>query len=105
MGDQTYHKIGQDFSDLYGTEMSQFFGKPCLKIKAKAFAAFFKGDMVFKLGQEEVNLLLEKYPDSEKWDPSGKKRPMKDWLQVPYSFQEDWTTLAKQAMNYVEVNT
>ena len=100
-----FDEIGQELNEQYGTETSQMFGKPCLKLNKKAFAAFFKEEMVFKIGQQEVKLLLEKYPGSANWDPSGKKRPMKDWLQVPAEFQEDWKALAFKALNYVEENT
>ena len=94
--------FGKEFAEQYGTTISRLFGKPCLKANNKAFAAFFKGDMVFKLGQQEVKLLLDQYPGSVNWDPSGKKRPMKDWLQVPAAFEEDWRTLTKQALDYLE---
>lgn len=104
MNDQFYNEIGQHFAEHYEVTIGQMFGKPCLKTSNKAFAAFFKGEMVFKLGQQEVNLLLHKYSGATNWDPSGKKRPMKDWLQVSADFKNDWTELAKQAMDYVEEN-
>lgn len=104
MSDQLYNDIGQQFADQYGTTVGQMFGKPCLKTNNKAFSAFFKKEMVFKLGQEEVNLLKSKYPGSINWDPSGKERPMKDWLQIPADFSEDWAGLAKQALEYVQEN-
>lgn len=102
MNDQLFSDIGQQFEDQHGTSTGQMFGKPCLKTGKKAFAAFFKGEMVFKLGQQEVNLLKDKYTGSVNWDPSGKNRPMKDWLQVPAEFGDDWTALAKQALDYVD---
>lgn len=104
MSDTLYQEIGEKFSAEHGTVSGQMFGKPCLKTHNKAFAAFFKGEMVFKLGQAEVNPLLEKYTGSVNWDPSGKKRPMKDWIQIPTEYQEDWKTLAQQAMAFVEAN-
>lgn len=104
MSDQLYSDIGQQFAAQYGTSVGQMFGKPCLKTSQKAFAAFFKGEMVFKLGQQEVNLLRDKYTGSVNWDPSGKNRPMKDWLQVPADFSGDWKKLAKQALDCVVVN-
>ena len=79
--------------------MGQMFGKPCLKKNNKAFAAFFKGEMVFKLGKEDLSLILEKYPGSQNWDPSGKDRAMKDWIQIPADFLKDWDSLAKEAMD------
>ena len=95
-----YDEIGQQFEEKHASTMGQMFGKPCLKSGGKAFAAFFNGEMVFKLGQQEVIQLIKKYPGSVNWDPSGKKRPMKDWLQVPADFKDDWTTLAEQALDY-----
>lgn len=104
MSEQLYDKIGQQFIDQYGVTVGNLFGKPCLKTGKKAFAAFFKEAMVFKLGHEEVDLLIDKYSNSTNWDPSGKKRPMKDWLQVPADYINDWVKLAKQAKEYVEEN-
>ena len=103
MSEQLYSKLGQELTAKFGTSTGQMFGKPCLKTtNNKAFAAFFKGEMVFKLGQKEVNLFKDKYPGSVNWDPSGKKRPMKDWLQLPADYSTDWAPLAKKALDYVE---
>ena len=104
MSEHIYIEIGQQFANKYRTSVGQMFGKPCLKTEKKAFAAFFKGEMVFKLGQQEINLLKDKYTGSVNWDPSGKKRAMKDWLQVPIDYSDDWVILAKQALDYVEKN-
>lgn len=89
------------FASDHGVISGQMFGKPCLKANNKAFAAFFKGEMVFKLGQEEISQIRDKYSGAVNWDPSGKKRPMKDWLQVPAEFGEDWASLANQALDFV----
>ncbi len=105
MIEQFYKDLGLAFAEQYGTTMSQMFGKPCLKTGKKAFAAFFNDEMVFKLGREEVNLLKEKYPHSQNWDPSGKNRPMKDWLQIPNDYKEDWADLAKQALDFVDAHS
>ena len=102
MSEQLYHEIGQQLANEHGTTMGNLFGKPCLKVNNKAFAAFFKGAMVFKIGQEEANLLKEKYQGSQNWDPSGKKRPMKDWLEVPVEFSADWNSLANKALKYMQ---
>ena len=101
---QVYTNIGNQFAEKHGTSLGQMFGKPCLKTGTKAFAAFFNGQMVFKIGQQEVDLLKDKYSGSTNWDPSGKNRAMKDWLQVPSEFSGDWDRLAKQALDYVNLN-
>jgi hypothetical protein len=86
---------------IKGAEESQLFGKPCFKINGKAFVAFFKDCMVFKLSgamhKEALSLA-----GSELFDPSGKKRPMKEWVQVPYIYSDKWKKFAKAAFDYVK---
>ena len=98
-------KLFQSIAEkLDGAELSQMFGKPCIKLNGKAFGCFFQEELVVKIGAEEANSLIKKYEGSQLFDPSGKKRPMKDWLQVPYDYNKDWTKLAKQAAGFVEAN-
>ena len=105
MSQELYNNIGREIGGQFGSSAGQMFGKPCLKTSEnKAFAAFFKEEMVFKLGQQEITFFKDKYPNSTNWDPSGKKRPMKDRLQVPADFKGHWKVLAKQALDYVEEN-
>lgn len=105
MSEQIYNEIGQRLKDELHSSAGKMFGKPCLKTADnKAFSAFFKGEMVFKLGQQEVNLLKEKYTGSTNWDPSGKNRPMKDWLQMPVEYKDHWDELARKALYYVNEN-
>ena len=35
------------------------------------------------------------------WDPSGKGRPMKEWVQVPFAHAASWTGMAAHALAYV----
>lgn len=81
-------------------EQSQMFGKPCFKVGGKAFIAFFQEEMVFKLAGDAhaEALALE---GSQLFDPSGKKRAMKEWVQVPYAHKAKWAKYAKAAMQYV----
>lgn len=60
-----------------------------MKTRGKAFMVIFHDDVVFKIGQERVAELLKVYEGSSHWDPSGKGRPMKDWLRVPEEFSGD----------------
>jgi hypothetical protein len=92
-----YLSIGQSFK---GSEEIQMFGKPCFKIKGKAFVCFFQNEMVFKLtGKSHSNALS--LDGSQLFDPSGKKRPMKEWIQIPFDYSDKWTEYAKLAMEYV----
>jgi len=92
-----FHSIGNSIND---SVKGQLFGKPCYKIGSKAFICFFENEMVFKLSNEAHSLALE-LPESQLFDPSKKKRPMKEWVQVPYSHQGNWLNFAKEACKYV----
>ena len=92
-----YLSIGQRLKDA---EKSQMFGKPSYKINGKAFICFFQNEMVFKLTgllqKEALNL-----KGSKLFDPSGKKRPMKEWVQIPFEYSAAWKKYATEAMKYV----
>ena len=92
-----YISIGQK---LKGAEQSQLFGKPCFKINGKAFICFFKNEMVFKLSGDNHKEALS-LSGSQLFDPSGKKRPMKEWVQVPFRHKSKWKDYAGHAMKYV----
>lgn len=92
-----YFSIGEG---LENSEQSQMFGKPCFKINGKAFICLFQNEMVFKLTKEIHSEALN-LEGSQLFDPSGKKRPMKEWVQVPFDYNERWNRFAKEAMKYV----
>ena len=77
------------------------FGKPCFKINGKSFIAFFQNCMVFKLSGEAHAEALN-LQGAQLFDPSGKKRPMKEWVQVPYAQKSKWTSYAQAAYEYVK---
>src|SRR2546430_16104786 len=81
-------------------EKSQLFGKPCFKVNGKAFICFFQNEMVFKLTGDTHSEALS-LDGSKLFDPSGKKRPMKEWVQVPYDYTDKWKKYATEAMKYV----
>ncbi|MDA9774571.1 hypothetical protein N9B82_06400 [Saprospiraceae bacterium] len=95
--EQYFLDVGNNVAD---SEKSQLFGKPCFKINGKAFCCFFQSEMVFKLMGEQHRDALSL--DSAKlFDPSGKGRAMKEWVQVPYEYNDMWETFAKAALEYV----
>jgi hypothetical protein len=82
------------------SEQSQMFGKPCFKVKGKAFCCFFEDCMVFKLGGQDHAEAL-KLKDAKLFDPSGTGRAMKEWVQVTAQHEEQWVPLAKKAARHV----
>ncbi|HEY1039367.1 MAG TPA: hypothetical protein VGF30_08195 [Bacteroidia bacterium] len=95
--EKLYTETGQSFKKA---EESQMFGKPCFKINTKAFICFFENCMVFKLtGDTHKEALALK--GAKLFDPSGKGRAMKEWVQVPYTSKEKWASYAEAALKYV----
>jgi len=92
-----YLEIGNKLKD---SVQSQLFGKPCFKINGKAFMCFFENEMVFKITGDTHSEALS-LKGSQLFDPSHKKRPMKEWVQVPYAHKSKWKKYAFEAMEYV----
>ncbi|RYZ32239.1 MAG: hypothetical protein EOP49_37820 [Sphingobacteriales bacterium] len=91
-----YQRIGHG---IEGAEESQMFGKPCFKIGGKAFISFFGDEMVFKLlGSAHTTAI--NLDGAKLFDPSGKERPMKEWVQVPFAHATGWKALADEALAY-----
>jgi hypothetical protein len=91
-------------SAVKGAEESQMFGKPCFKINGKAFVCFFKDCMVFKLTGKTHEEAL-KLKGAELFDPSGKGRAMKEWVQVPFTHSKKWQEYTRAALAYVRGNS
>ena len=96
-----YLAIGQTLADA---EKSQLFGLSCFKINGKAFISFFQNCMVFKLTGEALQEALS-LDRAQRFDPSGKNRPMKEWVQLPFDYVDEWEVYAKAAYEYVKANT
>lgn len=99
--EKKYLDIGKKIKDA---EQSQLFGKPCFKINGKAFICFFKDNMVFKL-KGDVHKEALSLDGSELFDPSGKKRPMKEWVQVHFDYSGKWAAYATSAFDYVKADS
>jgi len=95
--EELFYSTGSQIKDSI---KSQMFGKPCFKIGKKAFVSFFNDCMVFKL-TNEMHAEALSLDGSELFDPSGKKRPMKEWVQVPYDYKDEWLRFAQAAVEYV----
>lgn len=93
-----FEELGNDFTDSVAGKL---FGKPCFKIAGKAFMCFFQDCAVFKLPSAERAEALTK-AGASLFDPSGKGRPMKEWVQVPFAHKADWERFAATAFEYVK---
>ena len=75
------------------------FGMPCLKQSGKAFAGYYRGAMVFKLGGAPHARALT-LTGAALFDPMG-GRPMKEWVVVPAEHAAQWLALARDAQGHV----
>jgi hypothetical protein len=102
MSDDRISQAREEFDQLAehlatdGVVRASMFGKPCLKINGKAFACQFRDGTAFKLTPEPHAEAL-RLAGAELFDPSGKHRPMKEWVQVPVDHADRWPELAKAA--------
>lgn len=87
---------------LPNAALGQLFGKPSVKLGKVHFICGYQGCLVVKIGKEAIENSRSKYEHAQLFDPSGKGRPMKDWLQLPQEYEEDWLELAREAYNFVK---
>jgi hypothetical protein len=79
-------------------ERAVWFGTPAAKVEGKIFMALWRGTLVARLGADEVGQRVLAR-DGVRFDPSGKGRAMKDWLETNAEYAE-WTELALGAIAF-----
>ena len=95
-----YDAITAELAAISPTIAGKMFGMPCLKCNGKAFAGYYEGAMVFKLGVPRHAEALA-LSGARLFDPSGRGRPMKEWVEVPAEHVSQWFELARAALAYV----
>jgi hypothetical protein len=97
-----FDQIARDLAVQHdGVTTGKIFGKACIKTHGKALAAFFQGDIALKLAGDDHRAALA-LDGAQLWDPSGKRRPMREWVQIPFACAQAWAKLAARALEYVE---
>jgi hypothetical protein len=96
-----YDAVASEMMASSTTISGKMFGMPCLKNNnGKMFAGFYEGAMAFKLGGASHAEALA-LSGCRLFDPSGRGRPMKEWVEVPAEHASRWLELARKAFNYV----
>jgi hypothetical protein len=98
--EKIFNALADGFAKQPDVVRGQMFGKLCVKVNGKAFIAFHKDEMVFKLGGEAHKKALA-MKNAHLWDPSGKGRPMKEWVCVPAFHSTLWKEFSEYAQTYV----
>jgi hypothetical protein len=96
-----YEVVVSEMMATSPTTSGKMFGMPCLKnSNGKAFAGYFEGAMVFKLGGDSHSEALA-LSGARLFDPSERGRPMKEWVVVPNEHASRWLEFARDAFDYV----
>src|SRR5690242_1703202 len=94
-----YDAVVSEMMATSPTNSGKMFGMPCLKNRnGKAFAGFFAGEMVFKLGGANRAEALA-LAGARLFDPSERGRPMKEWVVVPIEHVSRWLEFARDAFD------
>ncbi len=76
------------------------FGASALKIRGKVFAMLSRGKLVLKLPRQRVDALVTAGA-GERFDPRRDGRLMKEWVVVDSTSDEEWLSLAQEALAFV----
>jgi len=96
-----YNEVAAELVATSPAVAGKMFGMPCLKNNGKAFAGFYQDAMAFKLPVPWHTEALA-LSGARLFDPSGRGRPMKEWVEVPAEHASRWLELAREAMRYVD---
>lgn len=95
--EEHFYKIAKEFPD---SKTGKMFGALCIKnTKGKSFAMMWHDDIVVKLDADDVNKAL-KLKGAKLFDPMD-GRPMKEWVQLPFTHAKLWKELAEKSFDYV----
>ena len=94
-----YDEVTTELMATSPTTSGKIFGMPCLKTNGKAFAGYYQSAMVFKLAVPEHTEALA-LAGAQLFDPSGRGRPMKEWVEVPVEHAARWLDFARAALRY-----
>lgn len=75
------------------------FGASALTVEGRIFAMLTRDRLVVKLPKGRVDALV-----ATGWGvrfDANRGRPMKEWLSVDPHHEDDWTTLAEEALTFV----
>ena len=95
-----WNELVAEFSPEQDVSAGKWFGKLCLKVEGKVFAALWGDDVAFKLtGEAHVEAL--QVEGAHLFDPRGQGHPMAEWVQIPAAQSSTWSRFARLACETV----
>jgi hypothetical protein len=81
-------------------QLGQMMGHPCIKAGGKIIASFQseKDSIAFKLPDEAEREKVLAMEGVVPFEPMGKGRVMKEWVDVPVAHEAKWAQLAETAL-------
>ena len=98
--EKEFSKLVDKLAESHDGVAGQMFGKQCIKVGGKAAVAMFQECIVFKLPEPEHTTAIG-LKNSILWDPSGKGRAMKEWVQIELTHKKKFAAFAEASANYV----
>jgi len=97
--EEFFNELTNEIPDVARGKM---FGALCMKTpNGKASAMFWKDNIVVKLTGEAYNEAMS-LDGAQLFDPMD-GRPMKEWVQIPFSYKAKWKGLAIQSAEGVKI--
>jgi hypothetical protein len=97
---ESLEELAAAFSPQQGVTVGRWFGKQCLKVEGRVFAARSGDAMAFKLPEEALSQALQ-LEGAHLFDPRGTGHPMKEWVEIPAGGADAWPSSALVARDYV----
>jgi hypothetical protein len=77
---------------------SRVFGMPCVKRSGRVVFGLSRTGMVFKLTDPDAHARALAVPGAHLFDPSGERKPFRQWVVVPPEHADEWEPLAADAV-------
>jgi hypothetical protein len=98
--DEAYRSTVERLCEDPRVTETRMMGMPALKRVGKLFGGFHDEALIVRLGRQRVDELIAADLGSA-FDPSGRGRPMKDWIAIPLP-ADAWNDLATEASAYLD---
>lgn len=97
--EKLFHQISSTIDEITPGKM---FGALCIKTpNKKAAAMYWKDFLVVKVNGEPWKEAMA-LDGTQLFDPMD-GRPMKEWVQIPYSYNEKWDYFMRKAVEQVKL--
>ena len=93
-----FDQIGQF---LTKKKRSSMFGVSCYKIGRKPFILYYDNQLVCKLF-DQIHSEAVQLEGASLFNPTASDKPMKNWVQLPFTHAAKWEYFAKFAYDFVE---